>query len=70
MCIEWKWLFKHDPFQDYVSLVPEDYYEASILQKEVHQPCVVPATDKLWVSSVREVYISFNFTCKNQVWIL
>ena len=56
--IESKWLFKCDPFQDYVVLLPQDYYEASILQKEVHQPCVVPATYELWVSSVTEVYIN------------
>ena len=39
-------------FQDYVVLLPQDYYEASILQDVVNNVCEVPATDELYVHLV------------------
>ena len=34
-------------FVDYLVLLPQDYYEAGILQERVHRPCTVPFTDEL-----------------------
>lgn len=34
-------------FVDYLVLLPQDYYEAGILQTRVNRPCTVPTTDEL-----------------------
>ena len=39
--------------QDYMVLMPEAYYAATILQQRIYQPCTVPPTANMYVIFIK-----------------
>lgn len=43
--------------QDYFVLIPQDYYEASVLQQRVTSPCELPGDPGPWVFKIAGCFI-------------
>jgi len=44
-------------WQDYMVLMPEAYYAATILQQKIYKPCTVPPTASMYAAAVRFSFV-------------